>query len=628
MTDTLAPTPILSPISLTVTEVNEGHYLRPQKTSHFPRRYVFFDTEAHRTQNGAGEDQTWRLGVTGTVYWRERTRTWSPVALARHETPESLWELVTAIARKDQRTVVVAHNLGYDLRISNAFELLPQMGWSVTKVALSGEHVGLDLRKGSLSLVLVDSLTVITHSLATVGEWRQDPKPELPGDDAPAEAWWERCEADVRLLTWAYMEVCRWMSDNDLGGWARSGSGLGWHALIRNHLHEKVLVHNDPELLDIEGQSCYSARTEAFKIGKYRNGPFTVWDYEKAYAHICAAEPLPARHLGVTRGGGLDRMVARSADFSYLVHARIETDVPMLPWRDVHGVCWPVGSFSGWYWQWELAVAEEAGARVRIGEAHRYAASPWLASWAEWCFDVMEDQSSPEAKVHAAVVKHWYRAVVGRSAMKYKDWGERGPAYEPGVSYWTAADLDRDLRGAILQLGGQRWETWSERWWDQALPQLLSSVMAHVRVRLWDAIEIAGQENVYHCDTDCLITGPAGSERLMVQRAAGALPGLRAKDTLPDIEPRAPTLVEGSTYRRLAGVPRQAVRVDDTTYLSTRWEGVTSSLAGGTPNSVRLSPLRQRLELADWRRRHNPDGSTYPYTVINDVRQMPEEMAQ
>ena len=273
MTDTLAPVPILRPLDVTVTEVHDGHYLRAQKTSHFPRRYVFFDTEAHRTQNGAGEDQTWRLGVTGTVYWRERTRTWAPVTLARHETPESLWELVTAFARKDQSTVVVAHKLGYDLRISNAFALLPQMGWSVTKVALSGEHVGLDLRKGSLSLVLVDSLTVITHGLNTVGSWKEDPKPDLPADDAPLDTWWERCEADVKLLTWAYMEVVRWMSDNDLGGWARSGSGLGWHALIRNHLHEKVLVHNDPELLDIEGQSCYSARTEAFKIGKFRGGP-------------------------------------------------------------------------------------------------------------------------------------------------------------------------------------------------------------------------------------------------------------------------------------------------------------------------------------------------------------------
>lgn len=605
-----------------------AHYLHPQKTSRVPRRYVFFDTEAHREQKVSEELQTWRLGVTANVKWRADSQTWSPVLTQRHETPESLWAAICGFARQDNRTVVVAHNLGYDLRISRAFELLPRMGWELGKLSLSGSHIGMDLRKGKYSLTLVDSVTVIPGPLSTVGEWKLDPKPPIPEESASDETWWERCEADVRLLAWAYLEVVKWLVDEDIGGWARAGSGMGWHVLLRRHLSEKVLVHGDEAIRDLEGKSFYSGRTEAWRVGKQTRGPYTVWDYTTAYANVAATEPLPARHLDVVRGCSLGRMVSRHATHSHLVHGRVETDVPVLPWSDSHGVCWPIGSFTGWWWHWELQAAVEAGANVKVMEAHRYAASPWLADWANWCLEVMAHRDTPEEKVRAHVAKHWTRAVIGRSAMKYKDWQDKGDAWVPGVHYWEMLDYDTNARGTALQMGGQRWEAWSEKWWDNALPQLLSAVMAHVRVRLWDALVQAGFENVVHCDTDCLITGPAGTVRLAKAVGLDRLRGLRRKQVLDDIEPLAPTLVEGSSYRRLAGVPRSARRTGHTSYESERWEGITTSLAGGRPETVKITPLRQTLELADWRRLHHPDGSTSPYRVVNDVRELPQEVAQ
>ena len=607
--------------------VTNPHYLRPQKTTRVPRRYVFFDTEAHRDITPTLETQTWRCGVSAAVKWRPDSRTWSPVLTQRHETPEDLWRAICGFARVDNRTVVVAHNLGYDLRISKAFEVLPALGWEVSRLSLSGEHIGLDVRKGKYTLVLVDSLTVLPVPLAQIGDWKGEPKPRLPDEKDSEEAWWQRCEVDVRPLAWAYLAVVQWLDDNDLGGWARTGSGIGWHVLLRRHLAETVLVHGDRPLCDLEGQSCYSPRVEAFRIGPQTKGPYTVWDYETAYARVCQEEALPARYLGVVSGGSLDRMVARSDRFSYLVHGRVETDVPVLPWRDGHGICWPVGSFTGWWWHWELAKALEHGARITVYEAHRYAASPWLESFATWCLDVMRGDGTPEGKVRRAAAKHWTRAVVGRAAMKYKDWADKGDAWVPGVSYWHLADLDAGTRGAALQLGGQRWEAWSEKWWDSALPQLLSAVMAHVRVRLWDAIQTAGIDQVVYCHTDCVVVTPTGHGRLSRAVRDGQLPGLRAKETLTDIEPLSPTLLEGSTYRRLAGVPRGAVRNPDGSYTSERWEGVTSSLAAGTPDVVHISPLHQVLELSDWRRLHHPDGSTMPYTVVNDVRWLDERMA-
>jgi hypothetical protein len=600
-----------------------AHYLHAEKSSRVPRRYVFYDTEALSEHGVSEERQTWRCGVTACVSWRPSSRTWSPIETVRHDTPESLWATIAGFARPDARTVVVAHRAGYDLRISRAFEVLPGLGWEVAKLTLSGEHVGLDMTKDGATICIIDSSTTLVTSMETLASWQGHTKGELPADDAPAEAWWARCELDVSTLAWAYMEVVDWMTRDDLGCWGRTGSALGWHTLLRNHLDERVLVHGIEGLLKTEGESCYAGRAEAWQPGDWHGTELVEWDYELAYCHVAETTSLPARYIDQVRGTTVERMADQRDKFAYLVEATVETDVPMLPFRDHHGVCWPVGRFDGTWWAGELAEAVTAGVRVKVHWAWRYNASPWLASWASWAREQVVDRSTPEAKVRSLVAKHWTRCVVGRAGMRFKAWEERGPAWVPGVNYWRLADLDNGKVGVALQLGDQRFEAWDERWWDSALPSVLSAVMSELRVRLWRAMVAAGLENVVYCDTDCILVGSAGDNRLNELVVEGELPGLRRKSRHDDLEVMAPQLVEGSSYRRLSGVPRKATRVGEHSYESQRWASLTTSLAEGDPGAVRIAALHQDLELIDWRRRHGDARTSEPYRVVDGQRELP-----
>lgn len=158
-------------------------------------------------------------------------------------------------------------------------------------------------------------------------------------------------------------------------------------------------------------------------------------------------------------------------------------------------------------------------------------------------------------------------------------------------------------------------------WWDQALPQLLSSVMAHCRVRLWHALETAGSGNVAYCDTDSLIVNGAGHGRLSEAVADGYLWSLRLKGKHATLEVTAPQLVEGSTYRRLAGVPRGARRTGPAEYDAEVWEGITTSMAAGHPGEVRIRRAKLALSGVDTRRLHLPGGATAPFTVAGGTRQ-------
>lgn len=600
--------------------LNGAHWLHPQKSSRIPRRYVFFDTEAYRDPIPGGESQRWRLGCAAYVKWREASRTWSPVEPVRYSTQDELIDGITSYGRKDARTVVAAHNLGYDLRIGGIIDGLLARGWAIEKPTFTSEHVSFEAVSESRRLVFVDSLSLVPTSLATVGGWLGMPKLPLPDADAPDEAWFARCETDVAILARAYMAVIGWLEREDLGGWARTGASIGWHTLLRRHLSEKVLVHGRSDVRAAEASAMYSGRCEVWRHGLLAGGPWYEWDYAMAYGNIARGCAIPAQFMDEVRGLSLHSLQGSGNGARWLIRANIDTEVPVLPWRDDGGIVWPIGRFSGWWWDTELLLGRSMGARVVVEHAYRYRASPWLASWAQWAMALVEDDSTPEARVIGRVAKHWTRAVPGRSAMKYKKWEDRGEAWVPGVSYMPLLDLTTGDRGAALQLGGQRWEAWKSEWWGEALPQVLSFIMAETRVRLWAAMQVAGLENIVYVDTDCLIVNRAGHDRLDSKVRTGSLGSLRYKSEHRLLELTAPQLIEGSTYRRLSGVPRGARRTAQSAYDAEVWEGLTTAMAEGHPDRVIVRGANFDVRGVDTRRLHLPGGATAPFTVADGVR--------
>lgn len=597
-----------------------SHYLHPQVTSRVPRRFLFWDTEAVITAKDGGQAHTWRCGVTGAVRWREGSRTWPEPVLARHGAPEALWEAVTAFARRDARTVVVAHKLAYDLRIADGFHHLIGLGWAIERPTLSGDHIGFEAVQGDRRLIFVDSLNVFPVRLATLGEALGLVKPDLPDQDAPAEVWWDRCEADVKILARAYMALVAWLDAEDLGGWARSGSGIGWHTMLRRHLVDKVLVHNRDEVREAEAAAMYAGRAEVWRHGPQHKGPYIEWDFATAYGHVCATTELPAVLECQVTGASLEGMRRAWPAAHHLVEARVSTEVPALPHRDATGIFWPVGTFSGWWWDTELVMAAEAGAEVRPLRAWRYRCSPWLASWAQWAIGLVGDKSTPEAVIKGLAAKHWLRSVPGRSAMRFATWGHAGAAYVPGVAYTPLLDHDSGARGKMLTLGAERFEAWESSWWDNALPQVLSYVMAVCRTRLWRAMTIAGLENLVYVDTDCLITNRAGTNRVRPAADIGALWGLREKGRHASLDPIAPKLVRDSTYRRLVGVPRGAMADEHGEYDAEVWEGMLPALSFGRTDQVVVRPMHFVLSGVDTTRVHLPGGGTEPFRVEDGVR--------
>src|SRR5208282_3731415 len=248
-----------------------AHYIRSNEQARIPARYVILDTESLRERNKRGEVQSWALAVATFLEWTKSGELRQ--STTRYETPMELWSAVSDFTKVGRRTVLYAHNLNYDLRISQAISCLPNLGWTLKDMRLDGRGSWSKWSRDKASLNLCDSASIFPVPLETLASTLGLSKRSLP-QSSSREMLFQRCEVDVAILTDAIIRYVTWMRTGLLGNWQMTGASQAWSHWRHSHYSHKILVHNDQTALSAERAAMHSGRCEAWKWGKYGK---TAW---------------------------------------------------------------------------------------------------------------------------------------------------------------------------------------------------------------------------------------------------------------------------------------------------------------------------------------------------------------
>lgn len=582
------------------------HWIRPNEASRLPRRHIVFDCEARRDRTGGGEVQSWLCAVASFDHQHDKSRKPAPTEWGRFDIPEALWAWVDDRTRPRYRTVVVAHNLAYDLRISRALSILPERGWALRGIRIDGDGSWATWRRADRNLTMVDTLSWFPTSLANVGRAVGIDKPRLPDTSTLTPKVWERCETDVRILRAAWLRTLGWLEAEDMGNWRISGAGQAWAAWRHRWYTHKVLIRSDAAHRVTERESIWTGRTEAWRWGQLKGGPFTEWDFAHAYASICRDHDLPRGYRGRVSRPSLRTFRSAVRHYAVLARVTVTTDTPTLPARSPEGICWPVGRFSTVVWGDELAAALDDGADVTFDELWTYDRAPVLRAWGEWVCDLLDRPRDEVDPVVRLVVKHWSRALVGRTGMRWSSWTPYGRAPSSDVVLRRLVGPAAGESSRLLQLGRDLYVNGVQADGADACPMILAAVAGLTRMRLWSAMQAAGLEHVAYVDTDGLLVDAEGSRAL--ERAS--IVDLRAKAVHRSATVLGPRqLVLGATLRA-AGVRAAAVRVGRQRWAMDVWRQLSTSLSAGEADRVRVSPRTVSLVGTDHRRDHQARGLT------------------
>lgn len=585
---------------VTVSPDRAAHWIRLNHQERMPKRWIAFDTEAKAERYDGGERQQWAMGAA--IRWRNDLKTGDHAEARTFNSPESLWEWVADYCRPEQRTVAIAHNLGYDVRISGALDILPRLGFRLEWCNLDSNVSSMTWRSDRGTLVFMDTWTWLPMDLRTIGLDIGLPKLEMPPDNAHHYRWERYCMRDAEIVYRIVTDINAYIRSQHLGNWQPTGAGMAYATWRHKFMHHKILVHDDIEVLTAERLAMHTGRAEAWRHGQQPPGVWTEVDMRNAYLMIAAECDMPVKlkmKVGAISNAQYDKL---STIYRILARVRISTAHPVVPYNAGTKTVWPTGTFDTWLWDTEIAEARADGATVRITDALLYTKGPILSEWAKWVLSILRDPSERVSPVVRTWLKHCSRAFIGRLSLRYPSWEYFGenPGGLTGISHETNAETGRTCR--MLHIGNQTFRETDRTEGRDSLPQVTGWIMAECRARLWRAMRVAGVDHVGHVDTDSLLVDRAGLARLREQLGAAFGTHWQVKGSTGRLIVYGPRNYRMGRRRKASGVPKRAEEILPNQFKGERWHGVALDLESGYPACVTIETATWNLTKNDPRR--------------------------
>lgn len=589
------------------------HYIRPNETVRMPRRHIFLDTESKRDKTKNGYRQIWRLGVA--AYRQADKGRPARDYLRAYDDPRTLWTDVSQFTKPRTRTVLWAHNLGYDVRIADAFRALPALGWRLDAHNLANRGTWLHWTNAGRTLLMVDSTSVFPAPLATLAKSFMHPKMPLPKDSDPDRVWRERCIRDVEILRQAIVSYLEWIEAKGLGSWRMTGAAQSYAAFRSKHLTHNMMVHADADAIAAERRAMWTGRCEAYWRGNTGNVGIEEWDLSLAYPRIAEREEVPTRLIGPMHPSNALAAALHRPRTALLADVEVETDRPTVPTKVDGRMAWPVGRFETTLWTPELRLLAATGAKVTVTAAWRYQTAPALQAWARWIMGELAETNPHTEQWQRLILKHWARALIGRFGMSYTKWSRYGTTTGHDVRASTVYDVQTGEEYELSHVGNTVARSDGVVEWVESQPAITGYIMSCARVWLWDLLQAMPEQSVLYADTDSFYITREHHDAAWDLAQSPIGQGLRLKASYRRANFLGPRQIITDGRPRMAGIPRSADVLPNGTLAGEVWASLTTSLLRGEASTVTTTDRTWKVSGADHRRAPGNRGWTQPLTV-------------
>lgn len=615
-----------------------AHYLRPAGKTSTPAAVIFLDSESRQHEDNGMEVHTLRCWEAQLVRRRDRRRPGEHLTVTGH-TPSSVAQCIDGWASYAESTWLYAHNVAYDLTVTDLATGLGEHGWQLSsRFAVGGDQMWCTFHKGGRqvttkerrngrladrdrvkwahTLTIADSGSLFPLALERIGPLVGIVKPPLPAEDDSDAAWAARCHADVDILRVAVLTFMDWWDGQQLGRWTVTGAGQGWQHYRSTLQPRQVVIDHDSEITALERAAVYGGRRDVFRVGQLPAGRYAEIDFEAAYPAIAAAYVLPARVAGPVADAHRRLALHGRVPGGMLAEVTINTDRPQWPVRIGGRVFYPVGRFRTVLAAPDIQAAADAHALEAVHDGLLYTMTSHLRAWAR---EILDWVRAPDDVV-PPVVKTWAklasRAVIGKFAQPgWRTIPFVGPPCQ-GWSVELTSDYHTGTRGVITGVNGDYWLSWADQRGDHERPAVLAFVESHVRRRLGEIIAGPYGPAIVQCDTDGVMVSHAVLEQLAAghyqrwvhgrQVQAGASEVIRAwndsayplvmreKNQFSRAVVHGPQHVVLDDRPRFAGVPKGAWKTGADTWAARLWPGITWQ-AQNAPRASYARPVQPYL---------------------------------
>ena len=572
------------------------HLLQPAKTQTFPRNWVFVDTEARiKTLPDGKEEHTIRLGVA--AYQRaardehEAKDDWH-----RFHTAVEFWDWALEACERDRKLVILAYNMGYDIRILAAFGEMARRGYRQTGIYVAGQVCIVGFKRGKHHITMIDACNYFNGTLEIWGDMLGFPKIHVDFRRVSDKQLFAHCHRDVEILVKLWDTWLAFLTEHNLGGFAPTKAAQAMKAFRYRYMYGPIWVHDNPKVIPLERRGYFGGRVECFHIGQPTGGPFTKVDINSMYPSIMRTTPVPIRLLRWTRNPTVSALRRGIAKYGVVASVTIKTDVPAYPYRHAGKLLFPIGEFNTVLCSPELIHAVKADRVVGVQKVAVYDQDVIFDAYVDDLYALRLQYKDAGNRIWEQLIKYLLNSLYGKWGQKDHIWRDEGKVVGAEDGNHTVHNLDTGQVEHYRIVAGQKWVEEGTRESRDSCPAISATITSAARIQLWGLIETAGRQNVFYTDTDSLIVNPAGLRRLRDEIDPTKLGALKVEETTTELE-----LFGAKDYRfgdvtKTKGLPKSARPVGERTFQYQQWQGLRGAIGAGNLDRVILSPTVKLLE--------------------------------
>jgi len=573
------------------------------KNAAHPSNFLFFDTETR------GKPSPHDKSIVRHYFWfgvaiayryvdGKKTRYKEVV----FNTLDEFWLFVASRLDKSRPLYIFAHNLGFDLTITDFWLRCPEMGLNVRYAVLEDLPTFLDCVWSDASIIFVDSLNYWRTSLAELGKSFGLEKMKMPSLQSTEVAWQEYCKRDVEIISEAVSGLINYLTEKDLGPFAMTAPSIAMKVYRHKFMDHEIFVHDDIHTLDLERDSYYGGLVNNYYIGDMHNKPIHHYDVNSLYPS-CMLGLFP--HKLVERENTITpaRLLRAMKSYGAVARVNIRSNSRAYPYRHNNKLLEVTGEYTTTLCGPELEKALFCKDVVSVDIAALYDMAPIFRSFVEFFWKERVQYKEQNDQVKQIFVKLLMNQLYGKFGQRGYEWKELDKRtireiYAQHNKEPPSAYLDKDFQPDILwqqmkwfplglsepitvrSLGGLVQVRLPIGEHFESCPIIAAYVTSYARTRLHQLIDICGPKQVYYCDTDSLFVSNLGESRL--KRSKEINPAkigyLKHEGDYRECSFFGPKdySVDGKTV--LKGIRQDAFNLGNGEYMQNQFEGLKSVL--------------------------------------------------
>lgn len=594
--------------------VYPGNRLPGNRSTVYPNRQLYLDTETSVCPGGTYRNHRFRLGWTRYVFATGRPRD----SVDRWDLWRNLHELNAFIERctaERNALYIYGHNLYYDLQVIGFFRHFAHSGWQLDFVYDKGMTFVLVIRKGKRSIHCVSTTNYFDYSLSALAKQMGMKKHEVDPLSASDEKLIPYCRQDVAILVEAVKQYRAFNSEHDTGKFAATRASQSFNCYRHRFMNEAIYIHRDKRVSELERFAYFGGRTEAFRWGRQKGGPFVFLDVNSMYPYVMHRYRYPTKLIEYLENVPIGYAQTWLPCSAMVADATVEITEPMIAYRGKEKVLFPVGRFRTGLCSEGLRRLFEQGAVIQIHRLAVYECRFIFREYVEYFYPLKSAYKQEGNEIYTAIVKLFLNSLYGKFGQKVakEEIHDNPQAIEP--YRWDEIEVSTGDRWTRTGMFGKEIIQFGETEGRNAFVAIAAHVTEYARFVLWDYFCAADREKVIYCDTDSLVLGEVALRDCAFSLNDSALGALSLDKRTEELVIYNPKDYQTDEGRKTKGVPRSAKQIGPHTWTYEQFLRLSSHQRLGIGEGFRSIMTTKSVSIEYDKGIVLPSGEILPYCL-------------